>query len=76
MSYYTPTVENCTDYENRTATNDTARCLICGEESFERYTLVLRQPLRGSAAGRIIETGSVCEQCAPELRVNAKGTGQ
>lgn len=49
-----------------------SRCLICGEQGFERYKLVLRQPLRGSTAGRIVETGSVCEQCAPELRANAR----
>lgn len=71
MSYKTLR-QNRTESENSTTTNDTTRCLICGEQGFERYTLTLRQPLLGRAAGRIIETGSVCEQCAPELRSNAR----
>lgn len=63
---------NDPELENRTTNTDTARCTVCGEKRFERYKLVLRQPLCGSAAGRIIETGSVCEQCADKMRHNAR----
>lgn len=75
MRQYEPTTQNCTDFENRTTNNDndsnTTRCISCGEERIERYKLTLRQPLQGNAYGRIIETGSVCGQCATEMRNNA-----
>jgi transposase-like protein len=73
-NYNTYTV-NGSDSENRTTTNDTnekPRCLSCGEQRTERYKLTLRQPLRGNGYGRIIDTGSVCEQCASKLRLNAR----
>lgn len=74
MSIYDTLRQNRTDSENSTTTtddSDTTRCLSCGKKRVERYKLTLRQPLRGNGYGRIIETGSVCGQCAIKMRNNA-----
>lgn len=71
MSNYTVTADN--DIGSNCDTNKQTNCTVCGnEDCFERYKLTLRQPLRGNGYGRIIETGSVCERCAPKLRSNAR----
>lgn len=76
MSTNKPYQENRIESENSTTNNDDkSRCLVCGEQRFERYKITLRQPLHGNGYGRIIETGSVCERCAPKLRTNARTEG-
>lgn len=67
--------QNRIESKNRTTTNEDENksvCISCGEQRHERYKITLRQPLRGNGYGRLIETGSVCEQCAGELRHNAR----
>lgn len=67
-----PMTTNELDTQERVASNaNQSHCLVCGEEGIERYKLTLRQPLRGNGHGRIVENGSICEQCTVTVRNNA-----
>lgn len=76
MLEHDTTTENDSESTHSTPNTDKSRCISCGEQRNERYKITLRQPLRGNGYGRIIETGSVCEQCAGKLLVNAEGGGE